>query len=140
MAKGDIRLSEKHGVNPGLGICFWCGEASEVILFGKMQGDAQAPQETCLGYEPCSKCQEQFAKGIVVIEVSEDETERATVPLIENAEEALYLYPTGSHVVITREAAQRLFQPEEMVESILEHGRAVMDSEAFQGLFGEHLS
>jgi hypothetical protein len=37
--KDSIRLSEKHGVNPSLMLCFYCGEASGVALLGRLKGD-----------------------------------------------------------------------------------------------------
>lgn len=40
----SIRLSPKHGLNPSISVCFFCGEdKNEIILPGKLEGDAEAP-------------------------------------------------------------------------------------------------
>ena len=31
-----IKLSPKHGLNPSMDLCFWCGEPKGVILCGHM--------------------------------------------------------------------------------------------------------
>ena len=54
-----IRLSDKHGVNPTMGVCMWCGEPTgEIALLGKLKGDVEAPRYSTLSYEPCDKCKE----------------------------------------------------------------------------------
>ena len=35
MSKG-IKLSPKHGVNPSMDLCFWCGQPKGLILCGRM--------------------------------------------------------------------------------------------------------
>ena len=38
----SIKISQKHGVNPTIPICFWCGkEKNEIALLGKLPGDAE---------------------------------------------------------------------------------------------------
>ena len=61
----DILLSPKHGLNPTIPICFWCGEEkNEIALMGRI-GDArkgedfEAPMHAVLDYEPCDKCREK---------------------------------------------------------------------------------
>ena len=42
MSKDDIKLSPKHGLNPTMPVCFWCGkEKNEVahILINKVEYD-----------------------------------------------------------------------------------------------------
>ena len=51
----SIRISEKHGVNPTIPICFYCGEdKNEVALLGKLHGDKEAPMRMWINgdYEP----------------------------------------------------------------------------------------
>ena len=43
-----IMLDPTHGVNPSLGCCFWCGEAVDVLLFGRLRS------ETSITYTPSS--------------------------------------------------------------------------------------
>ena len=95
MRKG-IPISEKYGVNPTLGVCFWCGEhTGEIALLGKLPNDAEAPKETVLNYEPCKECEETFNKGVLIIEV---EPSTNTPPIRDNYS------PTGRHVVVKAEA------------------------------------
>ena len=55
---GDIiRLSDRHGVNPTLCMCFWCGEdTGDLALLGRMKGDVEAPQKAIVNYDPCPDC------------------------------------------------------------------------------------
>lgn len=95
MNKG-IPISEKYGVNPTLGVCFWCGRhTGEIALLGKLPKDAEAPKETVLSYEPCEECAKTFNEGVLVIEVDANTN---TPPITDNYS------PTGRYVVINAEA------------------------------------
>lgn len=95
MDKG-IPISEKYGVNPTLGVCFWCGKhTGEIALLGKLPNDAEAPKETVLNYEPCEECKKQFAEGILIIEVDTN----LNRPTIQDN-----YSPTGRFVVVKQEA------------------------------------
>ena len=65
----SIKLSEKHGVNPSITTCFYCGEATGIALMGKLKGDAEAPKECCCSIEPCDKCKEKYKDHLLVVEV-----------------------------------------------------------------------
>ena len=52
----SIILSEKHGVNPSIEKCFYCGNDKGIILFGKLKGDEHAPKEVINDLTPCEKC------------------------------------------------------------------------------------
>ena len=40
-----MKLSPKHGLNPLIPGCFWCGESkNEIALLGRLPGDAEAPR------------------------------------------------------------------------------------------------
>lgn len=41
----DIRVSEKHGVNPSITICPICGKETGIVLLGKLKGDEEAPRK-----------------------------------------------------------------------------------------------
>lgn len=49
----SILLSPKHGVNPSVGICAFCGHDKEVLLMGKLKNDAEAPSSVISDYQPC---------------------------------------------------------------------------------------
>lgn len=75
-----IPISEKHGVNPGLMICWFCGEASGVALHGRINmNDPEAPRQMIYDMEPCSKCRDVMKEGIMFVEVKSEDC----LPLIE---------------------------------------------------------
>ena len=83
MSNAGIKLSPKHGLNPTIPVCFWCGEErNEVALLGhigdgRKHEDFEAPMHMVIDYEPC-----EMQKGV---------------------------YPTGRYVVIKRDAARKMF-------------------------------
>lgn len=97
----SIRISEKHGLNPSMDICFFCGEAKGIALFGKMKGDKEAPRNVLLNYEPCDKCKEAMAQGTTIIEVVTEDN--GNMPIQDG------IYPTGRWCVVRKQAAMNLF-------------------------------
>lgn len=83
-----IRLSDKHGANPSVELCYFCMEAKGVVFLGRLQGDAEAPRETCVNMEPCEKCKGYMKQGIILISVA-DGQEPTKDP-----------YRTGSFIVV----------------------------------------
>ena len=100
MSKDYIKLSKKHGVNPTITLCFWCGESKGIALLGKLPNDAEAPKEAVIDYEPCDKCKELWNQGIPVVEVSETPINKTQSPITTNPT----VYPTGRHAVVKPEA------------------------------------
>ena len=121
----SIRLSEKHGVNPSMEICFFCNEAKGIVLFGKLKGDVEAPKEILIDYEPCDKCKEKFKEGVIVVAVTTEQQYKNQPPInhTQNNEE---LYPTGAYVVVK----PKVFNNEYKVGTII-----TMDKNLFQELF-----
>lgn len=104
----SIRISEKHGVNPTIPVCFWCGkEKNEVALLGKLKGDVEAPRNCILDYEPCDECKKNWSLGVALLGTSKKPLNE-TLPPIKNTSEGT-LYPTGQWLVVTKEAAKRFF-------------------------------
>lgn len=96
MKNGNIKLSEKYGLNPSISLCFFCGNEKEVILPGRLKGDVEAPRQAVWNKEPCNTCKDYMKKGIMLISVK-DGTDK------ENP------YRTGRIVVIKEEAAKEIF-------------------------------
>jgi hypothetical protein len=95
MREKKIRLSPKHGVNPMIPMCFYCGkEKNEVLMLGRLPKDAEAPRCAVVDYVPCDECKAKHDTGVLIIEVSE--TPRANQPSINPDNEA---YPTGRWLV-----------------------------------------
>ena len=103
MSKNSIKLSPKHGLNPCIPVCFFCGkEKNEIALLGHI-GDGRkgedilAPVNAVLNYEPCDECKEKFVKGVLLIEVT-------TSPEVNKMPIAFNAYPTGRFVVVKPKA------------------------------------
>lgn len=95
----SIRLSEKHGVNPSLSVCFYCnGEKNELVLPGRLPGDAEAPRKAVWNMEPCYECAEWMRKGIILISVRPGSDPKNP-------------YRTGGWTVIKAEAFARIVGP-----------------------------
>ena len=104
MSKG-IKVSQKHGVNPSMDICFWCGEVRGVALCGKLKGDAEAPKKMVTSLEPCDKCKERFKKGVHLIEVTDDGSHCGNNKAFAFKDtEGKFHWPTGRYVVMKPEA------------------------------------
>lgn len=122
----SIRLSPKHGVNPSIPTCFWCGEPTNVlVLFGRLPNDKEAGMHCGpIDYEPCDKCKGNWAQGITLIEAD-------VSPQSENQPEIQKgLYPTGRFLVLNPDAAERIFTPETAADA-LKHRMCFIDLEVF---------
>ena len=144
----SIELSPKHGVNPCIPICCWCGkEKNEVALLGRIReknpmtgktvkgSDVEAPMKCVLDYEPCEECVNKWkdAGAVIVCEVSHTPVQ-ANMPPIMKDRDGSELYPTMSMVGISEDAAERLFGKP------IEAGRmTMMEDVAFQNMFSEAL-
>lgn len=116
----SIKLSPKHGVNPTIPICFYCGESkNEVALLGRInRADDEAPMHALLDYEPCDKCKALMNQGITLIEVSQQPEVDNQPPIAQN------LYPTGGWHVVTENFIRNNMQPPELVDNILKKRKA----------------
>lgn len=129
MSKG-IEVSPKHGVNPTIPVCFWCGQdKGEIALLGRVRekdhngravrgSDLEAPMKMVLDYEPCDCCKEQFRQGVQLIECSTSAPDGR--PPLSKDECGNEVFPTGRTVVMKEEAAQRIFN---LDKSMLEAGK-----------------
>jgi hypothetical protein len=108
-----LTLSPKHGVNPSVGLCFFCQKAKEVLLFGRMKGDEQAPREVVANMEPCDECAGLMKQGIILISVDPAQSEDKTNP-----------WRSGGWCVVRAEALERWKEAgmdAAVVDSMLDH-------------------
>lgn len=125
----NIRISENHGLNPTVQICAWCGKNMGVLILGKLKDDVEAPRQMILDYEPCDECKKLWGKGVCVIEVECGNGKGKTHISIHP--DGRYLYPTGAHVVVTKEYFDELYKGAKPgVDST-----ALMPAEHFQEIF-----
>ena len=120
----SILLSEKHGVNPSINVCFYCDQdKNEIILPGKLKGDAQAPMRSVWNLEPCDTCKGYMEKGILLISVDEAKSSDRQNP-----------WCTGGWVVVTEEAVRRMVKPDELADTICKRRMAFVPDEAWDML------
>lgn len=129
----SIKMSPKHGVNPTIPQCFWCGkDKNEIALMGKIdREDSEAPRHVIMDYEPCDKCKELFDKGIHVIGVTEKPIIKNMFPIC-TSPDGKSLYPTGTMFVSSEDWIRRLLSdPEEkgLLDAVLEHRKMLMPEE-----------
>ena len=101
----SVKLSKKHGLNPTVTVCFFCREPkNEIALLGASYKDKAPPHMVC-NYEPCEQCHAKMQQGVTLVEVKEHHgnTKPARPPIQNN------LIPTGSWWVITKDAADKIF-------------------------------
>lgn len=114
-----MRLHHKHGLNPTIPTCARCGkDKHEIVLLGAAYKN-EAPMHMVLDHEPCDQCQAVMARGITLIEATQD----------------AYGTPhmTGRWAVITHDAAEHAFT-EPMLSSVQKHGKAYIAPEAWDAL------
>ena len=117
----EIRLSEKHGLNPSMLVCFVCGnDTGEIALMGRLKGDIEAPRRSVLpGSEPCAECREHMKAGIILISVKDGSDQKNP-------------YRTGGWVVIKEEAAKNIFK--DNAESLMKVRMAFVEDSAWDKL------
>ena len=122
----NIKLSKSHGLNPSVEMCFFCGEAKSLMLFGKLdKEDSEAPREIFTNYDPCDKCEETFNTGFLVVEVSQN-------PVQEDQPALNGVYPTGRYALLSSQGEDRL---REVFTAIPEDtNKILLDSEAFSAI------
>ena len=122
-----MKLSQKHGLNPTIPKCFWCGQdKNEVALLGRLPDDAEAPRNVVLDYEPCDVCKSARAKGITLIEVTESGPSATC-------------RPTGNWCVIKEEGLRIMLAGEdnaELLASVLKTRIANVPVDAYTFLMG----
>lgn len=135
----SIRLSPKHGVNPTIPVCFWCGrDKGEVALLGKIgkskTKDPEAPKRMILDYKPCDKCKELFSKGIHVFGVTTEQPDDKRPPIISNPP----MYPTGSFFVGSKDWIKRFLSDDQhTLDDVLEHGTLALDDDIVNDIIKE---
>lgn len=107
-----IKISEQHGLNPTINVCFFCGKDKEVMLLGKLKGDAKAPKRIIANYLPCKDCADKMSKGRVLIEVTDVDN---NMPEIKQG-----FWPTGRWCVVSKETATQLFKDDTNKPTLVE--------------------
>ena len=134
MAK-SIPISPKHGLNPTIPVCAWCGQPkNEIAFMGKIKTDKrgedpEAPMHCVLDYEPCDCCKEQWSQGVAILEATTKRPIPYRPPMQKSGSDDIY--PTMRMVVIKPELAERIFDGKFEVGQKL-----LLEDEAFEKIFG----
>lgn len=118
---GNIHLSEKHGVNPSLLVCPFCGKDTGVALLGRLQGDREAPKRM-LDRAPCSTCQDHMREGVILLSVQDGWDGSSPAPR------------TGRYAVVKDEAITRVIPNSELASSVLKARVCHMEDRVFKAL------
>lgn len=128
-----LKVSEEHGLNPTIPVCFWCGkDKGEVVLLGKLKGDREAPMKSILDIQPCPECRKKWDEaidkgGVLMFEYTEQPYEyykdlgedrvRSLINLHREAGIANDHYPnavfTGRMLAVKEEAFDKMFDLDE---------------------------
>ena len=120
----NIRLSERYGVNPTIPLCFICGEPkNELILAGKLRGDAEAPKNAVWDMDPCDACKDLMEKGIILLEVDSKKTTDQKNP-----------FRTGKMLVIKESAGLFSALTEDVRDQFLKNRVGYVDDESWKAL------
>ena len=119
----ELRVSEKHGVNPAIEQCFVCMKDKGVVLFGKLKGDVEAPYKVCLNQEPCDECRAWMERGVILISVDASKTEDPQNP-----------YRTGGWAVVVDRVIEDYIQPPELAQDILKRRMAFVPDDVWDAL------
>lgn len=116
----SIRISPRHGLNPSLMQCFYCGEDFGVAVPGLLPGDKPAPHRGVWNMEPCPKCAEFMNMGVILIGVDKDRSSDPKNP-----------YRDGNWCVVAADAIGRIIKSP-MADEVLRRRVAFIDSETWQ--------
>ena len=102
-------LSPKYCLNPTIPKCYYCGkDKNEVVLFGLIRGDVEAPRNMVFDKSPCDQCQKYMKYGVILISVKDDSKDN---------EEP---YRTGRFAVVRDRGIRKTVHPKELAEVILQ--------------------
>jgi hypothetical protein len=114
----SIRLHPKHGVNPTMGVCAWCGQPDGSVALLGAAYHGEAPRYMVVSDEPCDSCKSHMAKGITFIEARESTVGRGP-------------QRTGRWCVLTEDAVRRLVR-EPLLAHVLKHRKALLEPETWE--------
>jgi hypothetical protein len=119
-------------------ICFFCEKPKNEVALLQTTSPDDLPMHAALDYEPCDECRDKWSKGIALIEARETPMADGQLPMKGNIKgQDTSVYPTGRWVVMRTEAARDLFQPHDIVDEVLDKGRALIDTDVFEFLTGD---
>ena len=111
----------------GMAQCFYCGEDSTILLDRRLKNTLPM-RVGVVNLEPCSKCMDYMAQGIILISISNDTTEEEMKKEFPNP------YRTGGWCVAKQEAIERVFEKTGKLENMLKQRFAFVTDEVWDFL------
>ena len=142
----NIRISDKHGVNPAVTKCFYCLGDMGVVLAGKLPGDKEAPRDCVWDITPCNKCEEFMKQGAILISVKVGEMEKVDAEHQEHKEKYQHQSPkkippfipnpfrTGGWWVVRDGLITDIISPAELADKILKARFAFIPDDVAESL------
>jgi len=139
----NIKISDKHGVNPSIVNCFYCNEARDIALLGKLPGDEEAPHVLgVMDMEPCHNCVSCMEKGVILISVKDGEpdkieSQKRAFDTAKHTDGRFYipnLYRTGGWWVMSDDFIRRTVSPESLADNLLKHRWSFIEDSTVEAL------
>ncbi len=132
--RGEVMPALMIATTPGdLSGCFWCGESTDVLLFGKLRDeskkafgtrmiDTATPHDPPTDFKPCGDCREIMGRGICLTEITGSE-EKPEV--------------TGRYWVVTPRYIRAIVKFQALADDIIAERKTCISHEAAKriGLF-----
>lgn len=127
-----IPISPKHGVNPTMLVCFWCGKPKGIALMGNQKGDIKAPPYVVGDYDPCPNCEDIFNKGICLIGTVKEPILEGMPPIGET-NEGEPVYPDTTYCVVQEDCIHQMYSNRpEMLQNVLQSRTLLVPSQLIQ--------
>jgi hypothetical protein len=132
-----LYLHKKHGANPSMTQCFYCGKGKEILLVGASTGkfkeagvavskDGKMPMYAgVFDMEPCDECKGYMEQGILLISVRDGTEDRGPDA-----------YRTGGWVVVKDKPFKECFGwlPEELLASLVKQRWSYIPDTVWDGV------
>lgn len=129
----NIKISPKHGLNPLIPKCFFCGkEKNEIAILGKIdRKDSEAPRSAIIDYVPCEECKEKFKSGILLVEASEKPIVKNQMEIVKGA------YPTGKWMLVSEKFIRGWMVDKDYAERIIKAKCSLVSSGMLESIVKE---
>lgn len=118
----------------GVESCYYCDQGKS--LFMNMRMRPTIPDRFLRDVEPCDACKEKYKEHVLLVEILGFETQRVPARnshgrvIRGEADEIQVPQLTGNWIAMPREMAPQIFNPQSMVDAMLNKGVAYIDQES----------